>query len=57
MYNNGVLNFKEVPPMKRISLAFVAIIALLALTAPIVLADNNPGPPPTGGCDGGPNCK
>ena len=44
--------------MKRISLVLVAIIALLALTAPIVLADSGGNaPPPTGGCDGGPNCK
>ena len=57
MYNNGVLNFKEVPPMKRISLALVAVVALLALTAPIVMADNNPPPaPPQPGC-GDQGCK
>jgi hypothetical protein len=32
--------------MKRISLALVAVVALLVLTAPIVLADHNPPPAP-----------
>ena len=43
--------------MKRISLALVAVVALLALTAPIVMADNNPPPaPPQPGC-GDQGCK
>lgn len=43
--------------MKRIALAFVSIVALLAMTAPLVMADNSPPPaPPSGGCSG-PNCN
>ena len=46
--------------MKRNVLTLVAFVALFALTAPIVMADNNPPSVPTdpggGGCSG-PNCK
>jgi hypothetical protein len=41
--------------MKRLTVAVFAFFALLAFTAPLVLAEDPP-PLPVGGCDG-PNCK
>ena len=41
--------------MKRMTLAVSVFIALLAFTAPLVLAGNDPEPPPggpSGGCSG-----
>jgi hypothetical protein len=43
--------------MKRIALSLVAVAALLALTAPIVMADDNPPPTTMGGGCSGPGCK
>ena len=44
--------------MKRVSFAVLAVITLLALTAPVVMADDAPPPtdPGGGGCSG-PNCR
>ena len=41
--------------MKQLIIAVVTALALLALTAPMVMADSQPPPPPTGGCSG-PGC-
>ena len=43
--------------MNRITVALLAIITLLTLTAPLVLAEDSPQPTgPAGGCSG-PDCK
>lgn len=44
--------------MKRVIFAVITFIVILACTAPLVLAEDDPGPPPgsTGGCTG-PGCK
>ena len=49
---------KEVLPMKRVSIIVIAFVALLALAAPVVMADQDEPPPanPGGGCSG-PGCK
>jgi hypothetical protein len=51
-----IANNKEVSPMKRVTIAIIAFIAMLAITAPLVLADNDPPPSGAGGCSG-PDCK
>jgi hypothetical protein len=44
--------------MKRVTIAVIAFIALLALSAPFVLAADDPSPPTVsgGGCSGS-DCK
>ena len=42
--------------MKRVMVAVITMVALLALTAPLVMADDNPPPTGGGGCSG-PDCK
>lgn len=43
--------------MKRVTVAIIAFIALLAFTTPLAFADESPPPTnPSGGCSG-PDCK
>ena len=42
--------------MKRMILAGMAVVFLLALTAPVLLAEESPPPTNPGGCSG-PDCK
>jgi hypothetical protein len=44
--------------MKRIIVALISAVTLLALSAPVVFASQDPPPPttPDGGCTG-PDCK
>lgn len=43
--------------MKRVTFAVYTFVALLTLTAPLVLADDNPPPSGAGGGCSGPDCK
>ena len=52
-----VANNKEGSPVKHLIIVAVTCVALLALTAPLVLAEDSPQPTgPAGGCSG-PDCK